>query len=269
MEHELTDDMGLIRVEVAGEEVIQAGSGVLSVDARWASITPPDHDYEVCLDLVSLQGERAQSECWPLDANRLTSLWQANEVVRGEYDLRADPFLAGGEHTLALSLVDQRSGMELGSSVTLGELEVEALQRNFAEAAPSQVVQVWFGETILLHGYDLQSSADSLELVLYWQAGRRVDQSYKVFVHLVDPFTDSTVTQSDSVPRQWTYPTHWWESGEVVEDPVTLSLEGVPSGRYMLVVGLYEEDTGERLAALSHEGEQYLGDSVTLTEVER
>jgi hypothetical protein len=190
-------------------------------------------------------------------------------VVRGRYDLRADPFLAGGEYALALRLVDQATSGESGSTVGLGEFEVEAVQRSFGEPTPSQVAQVRFGESILLLGYDLQPLADSLDLVLYWQAGRRVDRSYKVFVHLVDLSAGTSVAQSDSIPRQWTHPTHWWESGEVVEDRVVLSLEGVPPGRYSLVVGLYEEDTGERLEAYSHDGEQRLGDSVRLTEVQR
>jgi hypothetical protein len=67
---------------------------------------------------------------------------------------------------------------------------------------------------ILLHGYDLQSSVESLELTLYWQAEQRMDVSYKVFVHLIDPTTGAIVAQDDAVPRRWTYPTTWWERGE-------------------------------------------------------
>jgi hypothetical protein len=267
--HKLTDDMGLIRVEATGERAVPAGGGVIGVDARWASIAPPSRDYEVCLDLISVQGEAAQSVCWPLDAQRPSSQWQANEVVRGEYSLQVDPFLAGGEYALELRLVDQTSVAELGSPVALGEFEVEALDRSFAEPTPSHVAQAQFGDSILLRGYDLQALTDSLELVLYWQARERVERSYKVFVHLVDPATGTPVTQSDSVPCQWTYPTDWWESGEVVEDPVVLSLDGVSPGRYSLVVGIYEEDTGVRLAAYSFDDEQYIGDVYTLTEVER
>ena len=267
--HKLTDDMGLIRVEATDERVLVAGPGVIGVDARWASIAPPGRDHEVCLDLVRVQGEPVQSQCWPLDAQRPSSQWHVNEVVRGEYSLHLDPFLAGGEHTLELRLVDSTSYTELGSVVTLGEFEVEALQRSFSEPAPAQPMQVQFGERILLRGYDLHALADSLELVLYWQARERVEGSYKVFVHLLASPTAAPVAQSDSVPRQWTYPTDWWESGEVVEDAVTLSLEGVSPGSYLLVVGLYEAETGVRLTAYSGDGEQQIGDSVTLTEVQR
>jgi hypothetical protein len=128
---------------------------------------------------------------------------------------------------------------------------------------------VQFGETLLLRGYDLRSLADSLELILYWQAIQRMDRSYKVFVHLVDSSTGNVVVQSDSVPRQWTYPTHWWEAGEMVEDLMKLPLEGIPSSDYILEVGVYDQDTGVRLEAYAEGGEQAIGDTLLLTEVQR
>jgi hypothetical protein len=267
--HQLTDDIGLIRVAFTGERTIRAGPGVIDVEARWASIAAPDRDYDVCLNLVNVRGEVARSECWPLGAQRPSSQWQANEVVRGEYSLQADPFLEAGEQVLTLTLVDEASGVEQGSPVTLGQFEIEALPRDFSEPIPSQEADVQFGESILLRGYDLQPQADQLELLLYWQARQRPERSYKVFVHLVDPSTGSVVAQNDAVPRQWMYPTHWWESGEVVEDLIVLPLDGIPSGRYLLRVGIYDPDTAIRLSAYSEDGERYEGDVVTLTEVQR
>jgi hypothetical protein len=267
--HELTDDIGLIRVAFTAERTVKAGSGVIGIEARWASIASPDRDYDVCLNLVNVRGEVAQSECWPLSAQRPSSQWQPNDIVRGEYNLQVDPFLEAGEHALTLALVDEASSLEPGSLVTLGQLKIEALHRDFAEPTPSQTALVQFGERILLRGYDLQPLADSLELLLYWQARQRIERSYKVFVHLVDPSTGSVVAQSDAVPRQWTYPTHWWESGEVVEDLIVLALDGVPPGRYLLRVGVYEPDAAVRLSAYSEDGERYQGDIVTLTEVQR
>jgi len=59
------------------------------------------------------------------------------------------------------------------------------------------------------------------------------------------------------VPRQWTYPTNWWEGGEVVSDEIALPLENVPAGVYRISVGIYDPDTMERLPAQT-------GDSVPL-----
>jgi len=267
--HQFTDDLGLIWVGVSGEEMIKAGSGVIDVDARWASIAPPACDYAVCLNLVDAQEKVAQSDCWPLSSQRPTSQWAANEVVLSKCSLQVSPFLEGGMHALTLTLMGENCAVDEGAHVDLGRYEIEALPRDFREPTPSQATSVQFGDLLLLRGYDLQPLDDSLELILYWQARRRMDRSYKVFVHLVNPSTGDVVAQDDSVPRRWTYPTHWWETGEVVEDLIVLSLDGIPPGRYLLAVGVYDPETGVRLEAYSEGGEDVLGDSLLLTEVER
>ena len=84
-------------------------------------------------------------------------------------------------------------------------------------------------------------------LVRDWQALRRMETSFKFFVHLDDAESGEPVAQADVMPHDWGYPTTWWEAGEVVSDDITLSLGDVPPGRYRLWVGVYHPDTGERL----------------------
>jgi hypothetical protein len=50
------------------------------------------------------------------------------------------------------------------------------------------------------------------------------------------------------MPYGFTYPTAWWEADEVVSDRIAVSLAGVSPGVYSLAVGVYDTDTGERLA---------------------
>jgi hypothetical protein len=183
--------------------------------------------------------------------------------------MRVDSHLDPGEYTLTLTLADAATGVDVGQPATLGPLEVKALPRLFAKPSPAHPLHARWGESILLHGYDLQSSAESLNLTLYWQAMERMDVSYKVFVHLVDLNTGAVVAQDDAMPRRWTYPTSWWELGEVVEDPIPLPLVEVPPGRYRLQLGLYHPKTGERLPAFSAEGERYPDHVVPLTTVQR
>jgi hypothetical protein len=269
LEYEFTDELGLIRVDSSKQEVVLAGSGVLEVDARWASSRAPSCKYEVCLNLAGTEGKIVQTDCWPLSTQWPVSEWEANEVVRGEYSLQASPFLEEGKYALKLGLVSETCAVDEAALVDLGEYEIEALDRDFSEPTPNQATEVQFGDALLLRGYDLQSLADSLELILYWQARQRMDRSYKVFVHLVDSSTGDLVVQDDSVPRRWMYPTDWWEAGEVVEDLIELSMGSVPPGDYLLKVGVYDQDTGVRLDVYSEDGEQYFGDSLSLTEVQR
>jgi hypothetical protein len=180
-------------------------------------------------------------------------------MVRGDYVLAVDPFLEAGGYTLTLTLADGATGAEVGRPVVLGALQVEVLLRVFDEPSPTQPLQARWGEVIRLHGYDLESSAEALELTLYWQAEQRMAVSYKVFVHLVDLATGAIVAQDDAVPRRWTYHTTWWEGGEVVEDTIS----------HGLMLGLYDPETGERLSVYSADGERYPDDVLPLTTVQR
>jgi hypothetical protein len=265
LDYELTDAIGLIQATVTPANTTQAS--LIQVDARWGSAAAPDRDYDVCLNLTRAAGEVAQSRCEPLSSTWPTSQWDADEVVRGTYTLQVSPFLETGVYTLTLTLADSATGTVMGRPASVGTLQLEMVPRVFVEPPTTHPLHVVWGDVILLQGYELQYSAESLELTLYWQAQRRMDVSYKVFVHLVDVTTGAIVVQDDAVPRGWTYPTTCWERGEVVEDTILLSLNGVSPGQYRLVLGLYDQGAGERLPAYSADGERYPDDAVFLTTV--
>jgi hypothetical protein len=259
--YDVTDEIGLIRATFTPTKILQASRVQVQVDARWGSSAAPGRDYDVCLNLVNIADEVAQSGCEPLSPTWPTSQWEADEVVRGAYTLQTSPYLEPGTYTLTLTLVDSSTRAVVGHPTTLGSLQIETLR-------PAHPLHVRWGDVILLRGYELQDSVESLELTLYWQAQRKMDVSYKVFVHLTDPTTGITVVQDDAVPRHWAYPTILWERDEVVEDTISLPLDGVSPGQYHLVVGLYDEGTGKRLPAYSADGEQYPDDAVPLTTVQ-
>jgi hypothetical protein len=264
--HEMTDDIGLIRLYRHPHEAAQAD--LIQIDARWGSAAPLARDYDACLKLVSTQGQVAQSDCQPLCPTWPTSHWEADEVVRSSYALRVSPSVKSGVYTLTLALADGTTDAQVGYPATVGVLDVRTLPRVSVQPKPAQPLHARWEDVILLGGYDLQASAKSLELTLYWQAEQKMDVSYKVFVHLIDPTTGAIVAQDDAVPRRWTYPTTRWEPGEVVEDTVPLSLGGVPPGQYRLVLGLYDPQTGQRLPAYSAGGERYPDDALPLTTVQ-
>jgi hypothetical protein len=220
------------------------------VDARWGSTTPPDRDYDACLNLSDEGGEIAQSHCTRLSPSWPTSRWSAEEIVRSHHALQIPLTLEPGEYSLSLTVADSASGAALGEPAFVGLIRVHRLR-------PMHSLGVRLGEELLLRGYDLRQSDESLQLVPYWQAQRKMETSYKVFVHLVDPSTEEIVAQDDAVPRRWTYPTTRWQSSEVVADTILLSLDGVPPGRYHLRIGCYDPATGERLPVHGEDAELY------------
>lgn len=263
--YQLNDSIGLIRA--TPRETDQAG--LLQVDARWASSSRPGRDYEICLNLVAAANKVAQSQCGPIASSWPSTGWGTNEVVRSSYDFHVDPLLASGRYTLTMSLADDSAQNPVGQAAAIGSVSVDTPQRINVESLPTNNLNAVWGDVIRLNGYGLRAASDSLELTVYWQAMHHIPDSYKVFVHVIDPATNSIVAQDDSIPRHWTHPTNTWQPGEVVEDTIAIPLSGVGSGEFKVFVGLYNAATGERLPAFSADGQRYPDDSVFVTTFQR
>ena len=115
-------------------------------------------------------------------------------------------------------------------------------------------MSVTLGNQIMLAGYDIKSPREAsnlqsqeVDLRLYWQALREMNENYTVFVHLVDK--DGIVrSQKDNAPVNDTYPTSLWQPGEFVTDTYRLPLPpDLPPGDYTVKVGMYRAETGARL----------------------
>jgi hypothetical protein len=254
--HQLTGRIGLIRASFAPLEAVQAGT--IKVDARWGTAVPPENNYDICLQLTNSAGNIAQTGCQPISPTWPSSRWQANEVVRASYVLPAAESLAPGSYTLSLMLADTITGDMVGETAVLGPITIHPTR----STNPSQIV---WSDQIRLTGFDLNQTADMLTLTFFWQAQQRIDSSYKLFVHLIDPDTGQPVIQSDTVPRSWTYPTNIWEPGELVRDVLTLPLSDAPAGHFELWLGFYDEETGQRLPVSALDSLLIQNEAVRLT----
>jgi hypothetical protein len=101
-------------------------------------------------------------------------------------------------------------------------------------------------------GYDLLSGAETseriIQVTLYWRALAAPEKDYTLFLHLAAP--DGFVkAQQDQQPFLGRWPTSRWAAGDIVADRYSLSLaDWIESGEYVLLAGLYEPQSGERLA---------------------
>ena len=83
---------------------------------------------------------------------------------------------------------------------------------------------------------------------------------YTVFVHVFDPASGAIVAQADSMPFEGRYPTSlWWPGDLQMDEHTTLSLDGVPPGRYSIAVGVYDVATMQRLPATDGQGRSIPG----------
>ena len=240
--------LGLVSADVWPSSIGQ--DGWVTVNARWGSETGLDQDYAVCFQISRPTGNLERESCQPLSPVWPTSRWEANEVVDVSYLLNFDPFLDSGEYSITAIIVPEGKKEPASDPLGMGVVSFTAIERVFAgdgEPVPGDFMAT-FGEDMALTEFEAgQPDDNTLDVSVSWLALKRMDESYKVFLHLIDPASGDVVSQVDTAPRNWGYPTTWWEKDEVVTDAVKLSLADVPPGRYELFIGLYDEATGERL----------------------
>lgn len=168
--------------------------------------------------------------------------WLAGEVIEDRYRLRLPRDLPAGAYDLTV-----RVGA--GPAVTLGALEVRAIDRTFAAPELAHPLRAEFGGRIQLLGYETTPlrAGRPLTVTLAWRARRAMAADYTRFVHLADA-TGRVWTQADGGPRQGQYPTSLWMADEVVVERLALSLpDDLPAGPYTLRVGFYLPSDGAHL----------------------
>jgi hypothetical protein len=137
-----------------------------------------------------------------------------------------------------------------------------------AEASSTHTapVAVFDNRVTLVAAKAVPTADGTLALRLNWEAdGPLTDAVYSVFAHLYDA-SGTLVTQSDGYPMDGLYPFWLWRSGEPIEEMRYLTPPGRPfSGQYQVAVGIYNRDTGERLAAYGPDEARIAGDVVPVS----
>lgn len=86
-------------------------------------------------------------------------------------------------------------------------------------------------------------------VTLTWQAGGATDVPLTVFTQVLNE-AGQLVAQHDSQPAVGLRPTVDWQPDERIQDQHIIALPAdLPAGRYRLIVGLYDAQTGQRVPA--------------------
>ena len=99
------------------------------------------------------------------------------------------------------------------------------------------------------------SGETELDVTVYWRARQPLLTNYAVFLHLDLPDGRTAATADEAPPEN--IPTRNWPPGLYLRNPLKLKIPaGLPPVRYQVNVGLYDRQTGERLAVLPWAREQ-------------
>jgi hypothetical protein len=229
------------------------------------------------------QGEQQIVYEFTTDGHLVTPQWQPGEVIIERFDLALPHNLQAGDYPLTVGLRDLSSGQNTDLALSLDQLTVDEAQR----LVDSSRMLTTLRQRVGLVSANARSglgqrrhapwddpirarAGDTIHLTLQWQSLAPADESYTVFVHLID-LANQPLAALDYTPLGGSAPTHlWipkWLPGQRMLDPYRLQLpDGLPPGEYLIEVGMYEMTGGRRLhladAAGNLVGDRYILGSV-------
>lgn len=125
----------------------------------------------------------------------------------------------------------------------------------FEPVTPPDAPLANFGDKIKLLDYAIippQNSPDNtLRVALYWRGLTALPEDYIFFVHLT-ALDGYVLAQQDQPPFNRLWPTHRWVPGDILADRFEIPVgDWIQPGDYLLLAGLYNPQTGERLPLVS------------------
>jgi predicted membrane-bound mannosyltransferase len=251
----------------------------LRLETHWQAQAEPQAAYELQAQLVDESGQVVHNwQFSPSSGTYPTDLWEPGEYVRGQHLLVLPSSLPSGSYELRIALLGPEGRLPVSHAGArdgawpLASIRVLDRARQFDLPHIEHPLQVRIGRQARLLGYDLDTSqaypGGRLAVTLYWQADGPMALPFKVFTHLVGP-DGGVAAQHDGPPGQGCCPASTWAAGEVIVDEHVLPLGAdLAPGGFVLVAGLYDEDTKVRVPAYDNSGNRLTDDRVEIGAIE-
>lgn len=219
-------------------------------------------DYYVPVITVGT-GENATRYEFTTDSHLITPAWWVGEVIVERFDFALPHNLPGGDYPVTVSLKNLSRDEEYPAQLTVGNLTVtpqdnppntDHLLANFRQRVGLASAVVLANGRIARAPWSNSLTAqpgDVIHLILKWESLAKAEESYTIFVHLIDG-NNVPYVALDYTPLGGATPTHlWipkWLPGQQMLDPYRLVIPpDLPPGDYWIEVGLYEMVNGRRL----------------------
>ncbi len=268
----LGGQLSLLGYSVIGQE-FKPGD-MIPLTFLWQGLAELEGEYQVVLWLEDQGGVKGREARLPLGADYPPAHWEKGQVVRDWQAFLVPGNLEDGSYRLKMQVLARDTPLLRlycllpgGTILDLGRIEMRGRERSFVVPPIGHPLEIRLGETVRLLGYDLGPTearpGGSLHLTLCWQGLGLMDNSYTIFLHLLDE-EGNIRGQRDSEPSQGTLPTSGWVKGEVIIDgyEIPIAPDAAP-GQYTIALGMYDADTGERLPVFDAGG-NLLGDHISL-----
>ncbi|HRF46789.1 MAG TPA: hypothetical protein PLC98_04115 [Anaerolineales bacterium] len=219
----------------------------LDVTLLCAIHNPLPSDVQLVVQVLDAEGEKlAGVHDWILHGAYRARAWRVDETVPLNYRFEIPADLAPGRYRVAVGVFDIQAARFVPSAhgPDLATAALLKIPKPPPADHPPRFSDAVFGP-VALESYALDPEPAGLKVRFLWRADQHVDFDFTLFVHVVDRH-GNLIAQSDGQPDGGSYPTTLWDIDERFLEERTLA---APPGEYLVYVGWYRWDTGERLPA--------------------
>jgi hypothetical protein len=253
-------------IEVLGysldRDSVEAGQRAYLTLAMRAPLTPT----HILMPYAALGDKEFR---WTTDSRLLTPEWLPQEVIVERYEIPIAFDTPVGDYELKLGFGDLSTGQDVLQPMPLQSLRVTEATRPHADVPAAALAN--FNAQIALTGATANGTrsapdlptitvkpGETIGLGLNWLALQQVDESYTIFVHLIDG-GNRLIAQRDYTPMGGAFPTHlWipkWIAGQAVTDPYQIKVpDDLPPGEYFIEAGMYGMTSQRRVPILGQDG---------------
>lgn len=248
--------MGTITLSNGTEITYETKGNDLLLTLNWQVLTPlPHDDFTLMFHLTDEVGNVVQAyNIHTAKRPRPWTAWQEGEQIADFHMLPIGDEVAAGHYALRLSLYDSRTDTWLpvetadaqvmvddGTAVQLADWQYHP---DFSSTfAASEVIgwsnrpaNVIFGDGLQLEEYGIEEQESGYQLTLGWQNQARFEY---LFAQLRNQLGE-LVWQIDVPPSNS-------EQDVILLETLSGTEDGLPDGRYDIIIGLYDPTTGQRL----------------------
>lgn len=245
----------------------------LQLRLTWQVLEPITRDWSVFVHLNDpvLGRPMAQRDMYLGQGLLSTRFLEVGDIVTNRYDLTLPPTtIAPAELQLSVGLYDFYAGERLmladgQTAVSLAMLPLQPKEGDYPNS-----LSVNFEDTLELVGFEvnprLAQANDTVNVTLYWQPLRDMEEDYALFLQLVDLETTMRYGAQDLA-----LPTSQWAMGEVQTVSMQISVaEETPSDLFPLIVGAYTQTADgsfQRLRQITPDGRITQDDFLILTPI--
>ena len=140
-------------------------------------------------------------------------------------------------------------------------VEVGGLEPN-AAAVSAPIAN--FDDKILLLDSEAEVTGNELTVTLWWRVAQTPEQDVTLFLHVYDK-AGNLLAQGDAYPLAGLFPPRQWRDGDVIRDVRRVLLpDEALAGSFVVAVGWYDRDSGERLPAFDQDGQRLPQDAALI-----